>query len=219
MSQAARPIGLLIKGRDLANGLRRAAFEDAAALPLLDPTGRQRLLATVRSLPYRPCKPTVGEGERLVRQRFSLCMEIPAGHAVRRLGHALDRLFADARAALPADFAELAGFNDFIVQRYEPGAVGITPHRDHVRYTGVVAVVVLSGRARFCVCRDRVGTGAREIGCPPGGVILMRAPGMVRYTASREPMQRPFHFVADIRRRRYTIGLRHDSADETRGPG
>jgi hypothetical protein len=204
------PIRLSIGGRRLAAALEAVARQDAIGLPLLGPAAHRRLLVAVRALSYGPCKPGVGEGQRRVRQRFSLCMDIPESHAVRALAAALNAAFAGARNHLPVALAEAVPcFNDLIVQRYDPGALGITPHRDHVRYTGVVAIVVLSGRARFCVCRDRSGRGAREIACPPGGMILMRAPGAL---SDRRP-DRPFHFVADIEARRYTVGIRHDSRD------
>jgi hypothetical protein len=210
--QPSPRVGLLINGRGLAAALEAVARDGAAGLPLLDPSSRRRLLAAVRRLPYRPGKPVVGEGRRQVRQRFVLSMDIPAGHVAWALAGALDDALAAACSHLPARFAgAVAGFNDLIVQRYEPGALGITPHRDHIRYTGVVAIVILGGSARFCICRDRSGRGAREISCPPGGAILMRAPGMVWSPDRPGADDRPFHFVSDIRCRRYTIGLRHDS--------
>ena len=169
--------------------------------------------ASLATLAYRSATPVVGDGERAVRQRFELCMDIPDHHPVRALAAALDELLDKALCSNPAlwDGPPLH-FNDLIVQRYEPGKTGITPHRDHIRYAGLVAVVVLSGTGRFCICSDRSGAHAREIPCPPGGVILMRAPGLAGTTG------RPFHFVQDISRRRYTIGLRHDTrAAEPRG--
>jgi len=95
-------------------------------------------------------------------------------------------------------------FNDLIVQRYEPGALGITPHRDHRRYEGLIAVIPLSGAARFLLCANRSGDAAREVPAPPGSLVLMRGAGF----AGRS--DRPFHMVRDIGRRRLSLGLRHD---------
>ena len=96
-------------------------------------------------------------------------------------------------------------FNDRVLQRYAVGARGISPHRDHIRYQGLVAIVVLSGSGRFYVSPDRSGQDAREIPAPAGHAILMRAPGF----AGRRT--RPFHGLDRVDRRRLTIGLRYDA--------
>ena len=89
-----------------------------------------------------------------------------------------------------------------MLQRYRAGALGITPHRDGSRYINLAALFTLSGEARFCLCDDRGGGGARQLDAAPGTVILLRAPGF------RGAAGRPFHFVSDIRARRYSFGLR-----------
>jgi len=96
-------------------------------------------------------------------------------------------------------------FNDLVIQRYERGELGITAHRDHLRYKGLIAVIPLSGGARFFVCADRTGNAAREVPAPPGSLVLMRGP---EYAARHD---RPFHFVRDITRRRLSLGLRYDT--------
>jgi hypothetical protein len=98
-----------------------------------------------------------------------------------------------------------------ILQRYEPGCLGITPHRDHIKYTALVAIVVLCGDGRFRVCADRSGRGAVEIPAPAGHVLLMRAPGFERQG------RRPFHFLDQVTERRYSFGLRQDSTLRTDG--
>ncbi len=93
--------------------------------------------------------------------------------------------------------------NDLVVQRYATGSSGITPHRDHVRYLGLVANLVLSGDARFSVCRDRSGHDARDVAGLAGHIILMRNIGFAGLT------DRPFHAVSDIKERRVIVGLRY----------
>ena len=68
-----------------------------------------------------------------------------------------------------------------------------------------MALVTLSGNARFCLCDDRAGRGARELPCPPGSLLLMRAPGF----GNRR--DRPFHFLDRVTRPRLSLGLRHDA--------
>jgi hypothetical protein len=91
-----------------------------------------------------------------------------------------------------------------MLQRYDVGEVGITPHRDRSAYRNLVCLFVLEGRGRFFVCDDRSAAGAREIPHVAGDVVLMRAPG---FQGSEE---RPFHFVRDIQSSRYVFGLRQE---------
>ncbi len=129
------------------------------------------------------------------------------GGAFRGLAKALDLLVNGALALVhPPPIDPPLRFNDLILQRYELGSRGITPHRDHVRYVGLVAIVVLSGSARFFVCADRTAHDAHEVPAPPGHLLLMRAPG---FHGRRD---RPFHFLTDVKARRYAFAVRHDAA-------
>lgn len=189
----------------MADGLARLEAEDALVLPLLEEALRGALLTASESLTYRRARPLIGEGERQVEQDFELCMDFPpvtlfgdfAGALTRRTNAALDLL-------RPRPL-ERMDFNDLIVQRYQPGSRGITAHRDHIRYQGIVALVILTGEARFFVCDDRGGRNMRELPSPEGSVVLMRAPG---FGTRRD---RPFHLLKDITTFRVSFGLRLDT--------
>ncbi len=195
---------------ELAGALARLDAEPAVSLPLLGTRIRRRLIGATTRLPYRSAIPVVGAGANAVRQDFELCMAIPARSLLRAfaatlealLNAALDRLEPQPLAR-PLDHP--LRLNDVIVQRYPKGSFGITAHRDHVRYQDLVALVTLSGTARFCLCDDRAGRGARELPCPPGHLLLLRAPG---FGGRRD---RPFHFLDRIARPRLSLGLRHDA--------
>lgn len=190
----------------LAAALERLPEDDLVSLPLLDRTARQRLSAASARLPFRQARPVVGEGERAVFQDFVICMEVPWHSLLWRFAAALERhINAALRLCSTPLLAPQFHINDLAIQRYERGSRGITPHRDHLRYDGLVAVIPLSGAARFCACADRGGRMARELPSPPGSLLLMRAPGF----AGRN--DRPFHFVADVGQRRLSLGLRHDN--------
>lgn len=194
----------------LADALARLAREDAVSLPLLDPPPCRDLLAAAAELSYRPATPLIGEADREVRQDFELATEIPSGSPFHALAAALESLIAQALERLePPPLAAPPRLNDLIVQRYPEGSSGITPHRDHIRYRDLVAVVTLAGRARFFVCPDRSGRDAREVAVPPGSLLLMRAPD---FAGRRD---RPFHMLSEVSERRVSLGLRHD----TRPPG
>ena len=101
-------------------------------------------------------------------------------------------------------FAEPVIFNDWMLQKYEIGKIGITPHRDHTNYRNIVCLFVLTGHGSFCVSDDRERSNQQEIANMPGDVILMAAPGFIGLK------RRTFHYLEDIRRERYVFGLRQD---------
>jgi hypothetical protein len=191
----------------VAIAIGRLAAEDAASLPLLAAPALRRLTAATARLPFRPAIPVVGEGANAVYQEFELCMDFPPTSLFIGFATAFERLVDAALARAPSPpVTRPFRFNDLVVQRYERGARGITAHRDHVRYKGLIAIIPLSGAARFFVCADRAGHGAREVPAPSGSLVLMRGP---EFAGRRD---RPFHFVRDIRRRRLSLGLRYDTA-------
>ena len=191
---------------ELAGALARLDAEHAVSLPLLGARARRRLIGATTRLPFRPAIPVVGAGANAVRQDFELCMAIPERSLLRAFAATLEALLNAALDRLePQPLAKPLRLNDVIVQRYPKGSFGITAHRDHVRYQDLVALVTLSGAARFCLCDDRAGRGARELPCPPGHLLLLRAPG---FGGRRD---RPFHFLDRVTRPRLSLGLRHDA--------
>ncbi len=191
----------------LALGRARARLgeEDAVSRPLLGLSARPRRIGAPAPRPVRPATPVVGEGDDAVRQDFDLCMSFPERSLFHAFAGSLGRLVDASLAGLdPAPLARPFRFNDLVVQRYPKGSRGITAHRDHTRYQGLVALVTLAGTARFFICAERSGRGAREVPCPPGDLLLMRAPG---FSGRRD---RPFHLLRDVTQARLTLGLRHD---------
>ena len=176
------------------------------SLPFLGARARRRLIGATTRLHYTPAAPVIGAGGNAVRQDFELCMAIPELSPLRAFAARLEVLLNAALARLePRPLARPLHFNDAIVQRYPEGSFGITAHRDHIRYQDLVALVTLSGAARFCLCDDRAGGNARELPCPPGHLLLIRAPG---FGGGRD---RPFHFLDRVTRPRLSLGLRHDT--------
>jgi hypothetical protein len=189
-----------------ARALTRLGEKDAVSPPLLGLRARQRLIGATAQLPFRSARSVIGEGARAVRQDFETCMSIPERSLLRVFAGALGQLLDAALVRLdPAPLVRPFRFNDLVVQRYPKGFFGITVHRDHVRYRGLVSLVTLAGEARFFVCAERSGRNARELPCSPGGLLLMRAPGF----AGRD--DRPFHFLSNVTRPRLSLGLRHDA--------
>lgn len=97
--------------------------------------------------------------------------------------------------------------NLVIVQRFRPGALGITPHLDGKRYQKLVAIVTTKGSAAFTICRNRRGDVVEEWQTSPGGLVLLRAPGFAGLEDGR-----PLHMVHGPKRgQRYSVAFRLDS--------
>jgi hypothetical protein len=191
---------------DLADSLDRLRSRRAVSLPVLDGPILAELAESAEKLSYRRARFEVGRPQARVYQQFDYCGAVPPGHPVHDLGPWFDgRLHRSL--AMMADPPIEPGFtiNDIVCQRYRPGDLGITPHRDHIAYTGLVILLVLAGCGRYFVCPDREGRERRELDAAPGRAILMPGPG---YAGRRD---RPFHMVSDITSLRYSVGLRHDA--------
>ncbi len=202
---AFAPDDLVVPGA-LTEALVRLEAAPAVSLPLLSARARRRLIGATSRLRYRPATPAIGTGANAVHQDFELCMAIPERSLLRAFAATLEALLNAALVRMkPSPLAGPLHLNDTIVQRYPAGSSGITAHRDHLRYRDLVALVTLSGAARFCLCGDRAGANARELPCPPGHLLLMRAPG---FGGGRD---RPFHFLDRVTRPRLSLGLRHDT--------
>jgi len=179
------------------------AREGAVSLPLIGETTRRRLLAAARERPYRRARDQIGEGDRRVRQDMELRDRFEDGdpfhRLAARLGAAIER---GARRLVPYPFATPFRFDDLMLQRYRPGSLGITPHRDGLRYLNLICLITLAGSVRFAVCDDRAGANPRPLDAAPGRAIFMIAPGFGGGEA------RPFHFVDQVTSERVGLGLR-----------
>jgi hypothetical protein len=80
--------------------------------------------------------------------------------------------------------------NEASIQRYRPGSVGITPHRDQRRYAQLVAVITIAGSALFTLCRNRDGDPIRTWQAQQGSLVLLRGPGL-----GGDADGRPMHMV------------------------
>lgn len=195
----------------VAGLLDRLEREDAVAVPALTPAYRAWLMEEARGAPFREARPLVGRGERLVRQRMGVHDGFGPDSRFRDLTRHYQALWDAWLASVThCPFESRLVFNDLMLQVYEPGETGITPHMDRTAYRNLICLFVLDGRGRFGICEDRSGRGARIISHEPGDVVLTRAPGF------RGSDHRPFHFLDRITERRYVFGLRHERT-EARG--
>ena len=194
----------LPRNLDTASILKDLSSLGATSIRLLDEDFRVALLKEARDYTYEPEDEIVGSGGRVVRQQLSSFEDFPKDSNYILLKNSFQDLLEERLARLGTYPFEMAlGFNSMVLQRYEEGAIGITPHRDGLSYINLVCVFVIGGQGSFYVCSDRSGNDSIEIDASPGNVIFMRAPG---FLGSED--NRPFHYVTDIREPRYTFGLR-----------
>jgi hypothetical protein len=188
---------------DVGTILDEISSVGATSVRILDEGFRIALLKEAESYEYEPADEAVGIGG-IVRQQLSSFEGFPDGSRYVLLRDSFQELLERNLEEIGRyPFETALNFNSMLLQRYERGSFGITPHRDRLSQINLVCVFVIGGRGRFYVCSDRSGRNAREINASAGNVILMRAPGLFG-----EADNRPFHYVTDIRERRYSFGLR-----------
>jgi hypothetical protein len=176
----------------------------ATSIRLLEENFRVALLEEAEDYDYQPEDEIVGSGDSMVRQQVSSFDVFRDHSGYVLLKESFQDLLEQRMAQLEAYPLETSlSFNSMVLQRYEEGSLGITPHRDGLSYVNLVCVFIIGGRGRFYVCSDRSGRDAKEIDASPGNVIFMRAPGLFEAEDNR-----PFHYVSQIEEPRYTFGLR-----------
>jgi hypothetical protein len=109
---------------------------------------------------------------------------------------AIHRLRDDLVELVHAHGAEIPGCvdwhpNEISIQRYHPGALGITPHLDLKSYHYLVAIVTAIGEAPFTICRNRDGDPLATWPATAGSLTLLRGPGFNGFADGR-----PLHAVS-----------------------
>ena len=163
------------------------------------------LIEQASILHFRKAKALVGNS---VTQDFEICFPAPRDGAIDILATSIERLFLEAINSLREPPIKGPKFNDIAMQRYVSGSVGISPHKDHKKYTSVIIIVTLSGRSNFCVCDDRNGKNAKILDDRPGNILILPATG---FKVLSNVFNRPIHFVNSISDGRLSIGLRQNN--------
>ena len=176
---------------DMRTVLHELSSVGAVSIPMMNETLRRTL------------QPVVLDNQ--VRQEFFACDDLRPNSGFRTLARTFQIVLESKLEALSSHdypFERPFELNDMVLQRYQPGPVGISPHVDGRSMINLVCIFVLEGEARFCICRARDGCCAVSIDNEPGRVVLLRASGF--YGCYRGP----FHFVSDITSQRTVFSLR-----------
>ncbi len=192
----------LVPDLDWPRLLREVTEQGAAfAAHAIGQSFRDELAVELRDGPYQPVEPLIGQ----VRQEAE-SFEVARSELDRY--PVLASLCAElARQVHDQGVPEWVP-NEVAVQRYQPGSVGITPHRDQRRYAQLVAVITVAGSAPFTLCRNRAGDPIQTWQANDGSMVLLRGPGLVG-----NPDGRPMHVVGGpTGAPRTSIGIRMDTA-------
>ena len=187
---------------DLGRPLQALREAGAAFIPhaLREPF-RQQLQREIQDGPFERLPDQIGP----VRQEADLFVVTDA-----MTDHpALARLRAEFVTRLRQDGPQIPGLarwwpNEVYVQRYKPGALGVSPHLDSKRFAVLVAVFTTEGSARFALCQTRAGEIIQQWEAGAGSLTLLRGPGLLNAED-----RRPFHTVhGPAAGRRFSITLR-----------
>ena len=177
-------------------------IEQAVSFPLLREPERKQLLREVMALDYKSGPEYVGTHKVLQQITFSeIYIDSTSGIALyaRKFSDKIKFLAKRYRFDL---FRPMFGFNEFMVNKYEKGSVGITPHRDNSYFKNLIALIVLDGSGDFYICDDRDRKNSRLKKAVPGSCILMVAPGFLNQSIQ------PMHYLTNITEDRYVLCLR-----------
>ena len=160
-----------------------------------------QLAAELAGGPYRPVEPVIGH----VRQEAE-SFEVRFGELEQRypmFSSLYDELVRRVHEHGVPEWLP----NDVVVLRYQPGSMGIAPHRDQRRFAQLVTVITVAGSAPFTLCRNREGDSIRTWHAGQGSLVLLRGPGL-----AGEADGRPLHAVGGpTGTPRTSIGIRMDT--------
>mgnify|MGYP001610667942 FL=1 len=181
----------------------------AASVSIFNDVCCRQLLAEVEARKYA-FTPEVREQGNIgawVYQEVETFVDFPADSEfvlLKDIFEACLSEYAESFSLYPFSFAPV--FNAITLARYTAGSIGITPHRDPLRYKNLICIFILGGKGRFFLCADRSGQDAQEIDASAGRVIFLRCPGFMGIN------KRPFHVLTDIEETRYSFILRQEHA-------
>ena len=195
-------VGVLHSDLDLARPLQALTDAGAAFIPhALSERFRERLQREIEAGPFERLPDQIGP----VRQEadlFIITGAMPGYPAVARLRTEFVTRLRQAAPHIPA----LTRWwpNEAYVQRYEAGALGVSPHVDSRRFAVLVAIFTTQGSARFVLSQTRAGGIIQEWEAGPGSLTLLRGPSLLDAEDGR-----PFHMVhGPAAGRRFSVTLR-----------
>ena len=191
----------------VASVLREVEVAGAASVPVLSDACCRDLLREAESIKYAFKQETREQGKvgAWVYQEVETFVDFSNNSEFMLLKDIFEAcldMYADSLSSYPFSFAPL--FNMPTLARYPKGSIGITPHRDPLKYKNLICIFILGGKGKFFLCADRSGKDTQEVDTSVGNVIFLRSPGFMGIN------KRPFHFLTDIKETRYSFILRQE---------
>ena len=175
------------------------------SLSLLNKNQLASLIKDISHFKFRKAKAITGNS---VSQDFDVCFPAPRINSLEKLASLLEKLFSESLSEIDNPPIKPPCFNDLAIQKYHKNSSGISPHRDHKKYTGVIVIVTLKGESQLSICENRNGVNTEVINDKPGRIVILPATNFI--TLSGDNL-RPLHFVDNIHKGRLSIGLRQNS--------
>lgn len=173
------------------------------SIPILSDNYRKKLLEEAESYTYEKQPEIVGPAK--VREQLSSTTKFRENSLFHDLTLNFERLLDRKLRGRKDVFTAELKFNEPSLQLYDAGSIGITPHMDGMSCINLICVFILTGKAKFALCKNREGDEPQYLDTSPGNVIIMRAPGFLGSD------YRPFHFLSDVTERRIVFGLRQNT--------
>ena len=175
------------------------------SFPFLTDSTIVSLANQVSKFRFRKAKPLA---DNSVTQDFDICFPAPRIGKIDKLATSIENLFNQTLRLMNNPPINCPKFNDISIQRYKPGSIGISPHKDHKKYISVIVIITLSGGSDLCICEDRRGLNPLILNDIPGNIVVLPASEFITLNNN---CIRPFHFVNNIADGRLSIGLRQNS--------
>jgi len=193
------------EGIDLKEALRRVKADGFAHVPdALHAPFDRRLQHELESGPFAPMPGRVGQVQQEVESYELRGVALDAFPLVQELR---DSLVDEIRRAAKGMKGIAFDPNHVMVQRFQPGSIGITSHLDGKRFKQLVAIFTTKGSAGFTILEGRRGDAEAEFTAKSGSLVLLAAPGLA---GSEDP--RRFHSIAGPKRGvRYSLSFRMDA--------
>ncbi len=103
-------------------------------------------------------------------------------------------------------------FNDVVLQKFLPGSIGVTPHREGRSKINLFCVIILCGDGKTAICSNRKGDNPIFLDTTPGNALLFRGLGFMGMGAEED---QPLHFLTDVTSERITFCLRQRVGEKT----
>lgn len=187
---------------DLDKIINEILLLGGTSFPILSEERRLSLSKEAEKYAYKKQPEIVGK--KKVREQLSSFDQLPESSLFKKLQEDFVDLlnYKLSLSKLKPFGTNPISFNEGVLQKYEKGSIGITPHLDGLSCVNLILIFMIKGKGDVFICDDRKGSNPRLLDTTLGNMTILRAPGF--FASSK----RPFHYLTNITEERITFGLR-----------